>query len=296
METIEFNGWKNVVRLANAEIELLIATDVGPRILRCGYIGEKNMFAEIAGQQGGAGEDEWMIRGGHRFWIAPEEKPKTYELDNSPIEIEEIPNGIRTIQPVGSISNVAKTMDIKLSAEDNSVEVIHTLENRSGGVVELAPWALSVMATDGMAVIPKPAMIPHTDRLTHNQEWSLWGYTDFTDPRWSLGSRYIFFRQDTKRGPNKLGLAHKEGWVAYLLDEFMFVKSFKWIDGAVYPDGGCNFETFSNEEFLEIESLGPLVSLEDGEKVSHSESWSMYRGIPHIETEEDADRHIKSIV
>ena len=30
---------------------------------------------------------------------------------------------------------------------------------------------------------------------------------------------------------------------------------------ATYPDLGCNFETFTNEEILEIESLGPLVTL-----------------------------------
>jgi len=292
MEAIEFNGWRNTIRLANSEIEVLVTTEIGPRIIRCGYIGERNMFAEIEGHQGGCAEDEWMLRGGHRLWIAPEEKPKTYELDNSQVEVEEIPDGIRTLQPVGPLSGVAKSMEITLCPESNNIKVLHTLTNMSDKPVKLAPWALSVMATDGMAVVPMPSMIPHTDRLTHNQEWSLWGYTDFTDPRWSLGSRYVFFRQDTTRGPNKLGIAHREGWVGYLLDEFLFVKRFDWIDGAVYPDGGVNFETFSNEEFLEVESLGPIVSLDLGQTTTHEENWSLHRGVPYIETEDDADNHV----
>ena len=76
MENVEFNGWQNNVRLANGEVELIVTQDVGPRVCRFGFIDGPNMFAELDGQ-GGSGEEEWMIRGGHRLWIAPEEKPTT---------------------------------------------------------------------------------------------------------------------------------------------------------------------------------------------------------------------------
>lgn len=296
MEFVEFNGWKNNVRLANGEVELIVTKDVGPRIIRFAFIGEKNLFAEIEGQQGGSGEEEWMIRGGHRFWVAPEEKPKTYELDNSPIEVEKIPNGLRTLQPPGPLSSIRKTMEISLAESANKVTVVHILTNMGDKPAELAPWALSVMAVNGMAVIPLPEKIRHTDRLTHNQEWSLWGYTDFSDPRWTLGSSYIFFRQDTKRGPNKLGMAHREGWVAYLLDRYLFVKRFSRTKGAAYPDGGMNFETFSNEEFLELESLGPLVTLAPGESTTHEERWSLHKNIPACKSDADVETNIIPVI
>lgn len=292
MEIVEFNGWKNNVRLANREVELIVTKDVGPRIIRFGFIGRKNLFVEVEGQQGGTGENEWMIRGGHRFWIAPEEKPKTYELDNDPIEVEEIANGVRTIQPVGLLSGIAKTMEISIAEGVNEVTIVHTLENMGDKPSKLAPWALTAMAVNGMAVIPLPEKISHTRRLTHNQEWSLWGYTDLSDLRWTLGSRYVFLRQDTKRGPSKLGMAHREGWAAYLLDGYLFVKRFSRIEGVAYPDGGANFETFSNEEFLELETLGPLISLAPGESVSHEEKWALYRNVPPCESESDVDAHI----
>jgi hypothetical protein len=296
MERVSFNGWDNCVRLANDEVELIITTAVGPRIVRFGYIGEKNMFAEFEGQQGTSGESEWMIRGGHRLWVAPEEAPLTYELDNGPIEVEKIPNGVRTIQPIDKLSGILKTMDITLAPDSNQVEVRHTITNRNDNPVDAAPWALSVMAPDGMAVIPKPAFIPHTDRLTHNQEWSIWGYTDFSDPRWTLGSRYVFFRQDRNSGPNKLGIAHREGWVGYLLGEFLFTKYFSFEEGATYPDAGMNFETFSNEDMLEVESLGPLVTLAPDASAIHTERWTLNRGVDHVETEDDADRLVKPLV
>lgn len=237
-----------------------------------------------------------MIRGGHRLWIAPEAKPVTYELDNSPIEVEEITNGVRTLQPVGPISGVSKQMDITLEEQSNKVTIVHTLKNCKDEVVELAPWALSVMAPDGMAVIPMPAFISHPEKVTHNQEWSLWGYTDLTDSRWTIGTRYLFFRQDRNKGPNKLGIAHREGWASYLLGEFMFTKHFSFEEGATYPDGGVNFEVFSNEEMLEVESLGPSVSLKPGESVTHVEKWELSRGVKHVETEDDADAYVKPLV
>ncbi len=296
MERIHFNGWNDCVRLTNGEIELVVTTAVGPRIARLGFIGERNLFAEIAGQQGGSGESEWMIRGGHRFWIAPEVKPLTYELDNGPVDVETIGGGLRTRQSAGAFSGCTKSLEITMDETLNRVVIRHTLLNQGASAIRVAPWALSVMVADGMAVIPRPAFIAHTDRVLHNQEWSLWGYTDFTDPRWTLGSRYIFFRQDRARGPNKLGIAHREGWAGYLLDEFLFVKRFEFDETASYPDGGVNLEMFSNEAFLELESLGGLTDLAPGTSVSHMEAWELHRGIAHVETEDDADRLVKPLV
>ena len=41
-------------------------------------------------------------------------------------------------------------------------------------------------------------------------------------------------------------------------------------------DDGCNFETYSNHEGLEIATLGPLVTLNPGESASHQERWSQH--------------------
>lgn len=296
MQIVEFNGWDRNARLANGEAEVIVTLDAGPRILRYGFLNEVNLLAEIDGQQGGTDEEEWMLRGGHRLWVAPEVKPDTYELDNSAVEWEEIPNGVRTRQPAGPLTGIVKMMDITLAAEGTDVTVLHTLQNGGAKTVRVAPWALSVMAPGGMAVIPLPPKVPHTERLTHNQEWSLWPYTDLSDPRWTFGSRFVLLRQDRRRGPTKLGIALREGWVGYLLGEFLFVKRFEWADGAAYPDGGVNFETFTNEDFLEVESLGGLVDLAPGQSVTHEEQWELHRNVPRTVTPDDAAKHIVPLV
>ncbi|MGQ9662677.1 MAG: hypothetical protein ACUVWX_10145 [Kiritimatiellia bacterium] len=296
MEIVEFNGWKNCVRLANREVEVIATTDVGPRVIRFGFQGERNLFAEIPDELGGQGERTWKIRGGHRLWLAPEDRRRTYEPDNSPVKAEAMGSGVRIVQKPGKITGVEKCMEMSLAPRRNQVRLKHILTNRSSVTVRLAPWALTVMAPDGMAIIPLPPKISHKRRLTHNQEWSIWGYTDFADGRWTFGSRYIFFRHDRSRGPGKMGIAHHEGWVAYWLTGFLFVKRFGWIEGAVYPDGGVNFETFANEDFLELESLGPLVDLDQGASVQHEEVWELFRNVPPIRSESDIAKNILPLV
>lgn len=293
METVAYAGWKHNVRLANGEMELIVTQDVGPRIIRFGFIGGPNLFGEIRGQLGKNGEREWQIRGGHRLWVAPESKKRSCEPDNRPISIRDIPGGIQTFQKAGPLG-IEKSMKITLAPRGTAVKITHTLTNRNRTPFDLSVWSLTVMPRRGVAIIPLPAKISHTKRLTHNQNWSLWGYTDFSDPRWTLGSRYLQFRQDPARSANKLGIAQREGWAAYWLDKTLFVKKFKRIEGAAYPDGDVNFETFANEDILELESLGPMVTLKPGGSAQHEEIWTAFRNVPNCRTEADLDRHVRA--
>ena len=69
------------------------------------------------------------------------------------------------------------------------------------------------------------------------------------------------------------------GAVGYLNGGTLFVKRFGLEPGKAYPDHGCNFETFTNEDMLECESLGPLVDLAPGQQVEHVEHWDLIGGV-----------------
>ena len=86
LQKTPYGGWKNCIRLTNAEIELIATTDVGPRVIRLGFIGGQNLFKEWKDQLGKTGSDKWVIYGGHRLWHAPEVMPRTYAPDNGPVE------------------------------------------------------------------------------------------------------------------------------------------------------------------------------------------------------------------
>jgi hypothetical protein len=76
------------------------------------------------------------------------------------------------------------------------------------------------------------------------------------------------------------GVYNPAGWGAYFLNGTLFLKGAPVTHGAVYPDFGCNFEVFTNPDFLELESLGPMVGLGPGESMSHTERWALFGNVP----------------
>ncbi|MEI6376491.1 MAG: hypothetical protein WCO97_04790, partial [bacterium] len=59
------------------------------------------------------------------------------------------------------------------------------------------------------------------------------------------------------------------------------------VKGAAYPYCCCNFETFTNSDMLEIESLGPLATLQPGESTSHPETWHLAAAPAEIDPEDE---------
>ena len=296
IQVVEYKGWKRNIRLSNPLVELIVTLDVGPRVIHFGFNGSANFFGEFSEQLGRSGESIWMLRGGHRLWVAPENKPLTYELDNEPIDFEEIPDGVRLVQKPGPLSGLVKSLEIRMMPSRAQVRLTHVLTNANTTPVSCAPWALSVMSQRGLAILPLPPLVSHDERCTPNQNWSLWSYTDPADPRLKLGSRYILLRQDPARGPIKLGLAQKEGWVAHLLGGQLFVKRFEHVVDVVYPDGNVNFEVYADERILEMETLGPLVRLEPGQSARHEERWHAFNNVPECSSEREIDRCVLPLI
>ncbi|MGI0134549.1 MAG: hypothetical protein ACREBW_06300 [Candidatus Micrarchaeaceae archaeon] len=59
VEKIEYGGWKNCYRVSNDSVEIIVTGDVGPRILRYGFIGRQNLFKEFQDQIGKTGESNF---------------------------------------------------------------------------------------------------------------------------------------------------------------------------------------------------------------------------------------------
>lgn len=293
MEKIHYKGWPNCYRLSNGLVDLIVTTDVGPRIIRFGFVGQDNEFKEYEDMVGKRGGDEWRIYGGHRLWHAPEAQPRTYYPDNSPVTLEEHSGFVRVIQPTEATTGIQKEMDIHLSPDEAHVEVVHRLRNRNPWTVELAVWALSVMAQGGRAIIPLPPRGSHEENLQPTSSMTLWAYTDLADPRWTWGTKYVMLRQDPQaEEPQKVGMMVPEGWAACARDGHLFVKKFDYVQGGRYPDFGCSVEAFANADMLELETLGPLVHLQPGAAVGYVEHWFLFLDVPVPEDDADVEVHV----
>ncbi|MYB54434.1 MAG: hypothetical protein F4X77_19875, partial [Acidobacteriia bacterium] len=69
VEKIPYAGWPNCYRLSNGEVELIVTSDVGPRIIRYGFEGGQNFFVELEEDLGKTGGDNWRLYGGSRLWV-----------------------------------------------------------------------------------------------------------------------------------------------------------------------------------------------------------------------------------
>ncbi|MBI3947923.1 MAG: hypothetical protein HY321_18545 [Armatimonadetes bacterium] len=294
MERVSYGVWPNCCRLANGQIEVVATTDVGPRIIRLAFLGGENEFAELPEMVMQTGGRAWHIYGGHRLWHSPEAMPRSYSPDDSPIEARTDGDTLRLIQPVEPQTGIQKEMAVALSPAEARVRVTHRLRNAGPWPVEMAAWALSVMAPGGFGIAPQSQRsVPHN--LLPNRVLVLWPYTDPTDPRLMLGSRYLRLRQDPERGPIKVGLDVDAGWCAHARRGHLFLKRFAYQDGARYPDCGCSVEMYTNEAMLELETLGPLRTVAPGETIEHVEEWRLFRDVD-VSDEGSVERNVLPLV
>jgi hypothetical protein len=299
MEKMEFEGWPNCIRLANQEIELIITTDVGPRIIRCGFINEENLLHVSEEDKGRTGGLQWRIYGGHRLWHAPEVMPRTYFPDNNPVDYTWNGETLRLTQAIESTTGIIKELEITLDPLRNQVMLLHRLINKNLWTIETSPWAITAHAAGGRAILPQEPYIDPADYLLPARPLVLWHYTHMTDPRWLWGNKYIQLVHDASRSTEqKVGILNKQGWAAYCRNHDLMIKRYEFDPSAQYADYGCNNEVYVNGHLLEIETLGPVQKLVPDQSAEHSEYWliTKFGGDIQMNHEDSLDQNLLPIV
>jgi len=299
MQIVNYEGWPECIRLFNSEIELIITTVVGPRIIRCGYINQENLLYVSEAEKGKTGGTGWHIYGGHRLWHAPEVMPRTYYPDNFPVGYSWNGTTLKLIQPEEETTGIIKEIEITLDKLKNHVIIVHRLINKNLWTIETSPWAITAHAAGSRAIIPHEPYIGPEENLLPARPLVLWNYTLMKDPRWIWGNKYIQLKHDASiTSEQKIGILNKQGWAASLLGDKLMIKCFEYNPDALYPDFGSNNEVYVNEHLLEIESLGPIARIMPGKSVEHSEDWyiTTLKNQADIDTDSFVDDYILPVI
>jgi hypothetical protein len=295
--TVTDNNFGKCVRLTNGLVELLVTVDFGPRIIHAGLAGMENMLYQDTAKRP-LGEvmdvyegDVHKLYGGHRLWISPEVLPRCYHPDNKPAAWSEEDGCVTFTAAVEDKTGIIKSMSIEFAQNSPTVIINHTVENVGLWDIELSLWCITMLDKGGKAVMPftqrKTGLLP-------NRNITLWDYSEMNDSRVYWGKDYVTLTQDeTKKNPFKFGYSNEDGWGAYFNKGQLLIKHFTPIDGDVYPDNGCTFETFTNDVMLEAETLSPMMYLEPGDEATHLEEWTFYKesAVPS-----DDEREIAEVV
>src|SRR5512146_839378 len=302
-DAVEYRGWGKVVRIANGSTQLLVLTAVGPRILFYGCAGGENQLHEFDEHCSLTADGQFHSYAGHRLWVSPEVE-RTYYPDNFPVHVTPLAGGARFVAPAESTSpgtGLQKEMEVRLAREGTHVMVVHRITNRSAVATEMAPWALTVMEAGGRAILPfAPRQPMSKQHLLPEGVMALWSYTDLADARWRLGTRYLQLTTEVSTHARfreqMIGIYNPSGWAAYFRSGHLFVKRAAVEAGKTYPDFGCNFETYTEPGFLELETLGPLRTLKPGESAEHTEHWWLDRDVPAGEDDAWVDQVVGPLV
>lgn len=266
--------------VSNACCEAALTLDIGPRIISFkGLDGENFMFNDTSltvcsdhpSIKETYGKDRYLFYGGHRLWWTPERLPETYYPDEDPVAYEISGNTV-TLTPPPQPSGVQLVIAVTLDESKPLLTIAQKVTNTSDEARRHAAWGITQCRAGGVAVAPQNTRqcSPLPNRaIVH------WPYNDMLDERFVPGAKYITLRQAPIPRSFKYGFNNEAGWCGYAIDGQMLYKAFGFDAEAAYPDYGCNFESYTDANALEIESLSAELELAPGQSVTLDEKWQI---------------------
>jgi hypothetical protein len=265
-------------RLENEHCWIEVLSEGGPRIVGFGLRGEESALAETPGVSWDAGYGIFELLGGHRLWFAPE-SPECSIPDGTGLALAGISDGngpsLRMTGAVQAPTGLRKTIEVRLARITATVQVRHILTNEGDRPLQLSPWPITQLKPGGTATVGLPEKVTAHD-VSPNQLLVLWPYSSWTDDRLVVGERTLTVRAMPGE-PFKVGCLARDGVVNYVRDGLSFTKSFEPALGSAHADMGVNLEIYCDQGVIELESLGPLVTLAPGESTTHDERWELHR-------------------
>jgi hypothetical protein len=275
MKTTQFSGYE-CIELSNEALSLLITKSIGPRIISLNLNGEKNLLAQIPnGVAECTNVGTYHFYGGHRLWHAPEDVARTYMPDDDPVTITEIDHGVHLLQNVEKLTGIQKSMEVILPGKQPQVTIKHQITNLGLWPIETAAWAITQLRPGGTAILPQSSI--DTGKLP-NRALVMWPYTDMSDKNISWMKDRIQVAIDFK-GSFKVGFPNPRGWLAYIVDDTLFIKRAAYFAQEPYFDFNCSSECYADDRFVELETLSPIKLLNPGESITHVETWEIHKDV-----------------
>ena len=279
---ISYKNFGKCIKMENETATVIVTVDVGPRVIYYGLNGKANIFSEDINRDTVRDskqlhdffetEENWYIYGGHRLWSSPESYPESYTPDNHPVPYEIDGNSLKLMPEDRVKVGERHIMTVTLDDTTSDVTVKHAIKNIADYDIKLAPWCLTVAEKGGVEILPQ---CTRDTGLLSNRRMVFWAYSSVNDPRFFMCDKYITLAQTDREEAFKIGVNNEDGWGAYLNNGQLFIKRFRFDTLGEYPDYSVNYETYTNQYIMEIESLGTLEDLHPGDFTEYDEYWQI---------------------
>ena len=280
-ETLTDRGWTGAVPMENASVTLTTVPEIA-RIMEFSLRGYPNLIwqnPDLRGQRAdpqGPQQGIWLNFGGAKLWAAPQSQwaavfgnwPPEYELDAAPCDLSQLDPYRLVLQGQPSPTKGIQ-FQRQIQLVDQGADFIYTLSNRSDQTVSWGIWMVFQAIPGGKLFLPA------TDRTQFwlDSQFSVTGATVPEDLRFQKQDQVYVLDQERSIYKTKLFSIPDQGWLAYWVADQVFFLLYEADPEAHYPEGEGSTEIFTDADYIELEHIGPLISLAPGESTSLPESW-----------------------
>lgn len=298
VECVDYRGWSGSYRMSAGRYSLVVVPAIGGRIMEYSLDG-RNVIWENAVEFGKVYEitNDWRNYGGYKTWVSPQDYwhwPPDPILDRGKANVEVFDrDGRKWLRIIGQPSLKSGVMFIKELTLDENGEVTLIQKMRAVGKPP-TKWGIH-----DVTQVKTPCFVVFPIR---------------SDTRVPGGIRYLF--GDPKKTAQftvrdglcitsyhgqvyQIGAESDGPWMIWFQDDMAYVKLFPPMKrDAEYGDRGSSAVVFTSDGklgYLEMEILGPLIDLSDGEETELIERWRLFRLDEHVKSPYSIKRIIREM-
>ncbi|MDP2137604.1 MAG: hypothetical protein Q8J74_07085 [Candidatus Didemnitutus sp.] len=268
---------ERAVELRTRDFRLVAVTSNGPRIAFFGRPDGENLFHWAPGQHR---RGQWDLQGGHRLWTTrpgADESEETYHADSGACTVEVAGRGFTVTAPVDAATRLQRGFRVRAPVA-NRVTVEHFVCNTGPMLWSGGLWALTCTAPRAATTYSAPLGDGSAWDYSTVVAFRTWGGghggVGFEDPQFSTARDQFVLRPSGRE--NKRMLKADAGIMAMHDPErgTLFVKHAAYEPGSAYPLGTNLAFYVGPENFMvEMETMGPAVTLKPGATLHHTETW-----------------------
>ena len=275
----DYHG-RSTRRLANDRLWVDVLVTAGPRIIRLGLAGsDRNLLAETPDLGWDTPHGRYELFGGHRLWFAPEDPDLVAVPDGSGLDVTVETDGVSLTGQAEEPDRPRALDPPPVAARPRGARAVPRAAATSVTGRSSSRHGRSLSSRSAAGCSCRSGRPPRGHFVRPNRTLVLWPYTSWEDPRFRPKDGLLTLDGDA--GPDfKLGYFNDDGWVAYARDGVMLVRRFDPQAGQPHPDLGCNAETYIGARYVELELLGPLVSIDPGSSATLVEHWHVTEAEP----------------
>lgn len=280
IKKINYQGWKDSYILSNSQVEAIVVPQI-VRIMQFRFQGGENTFwenSQIYGKVPLTKSEEWDNFGGDKSWPAPQSEwekitigswPPPATFDSAPAKVKLENNEITLISEIDPFYGIRFYRKITLEPNQPIMKVTTTFEKVKGDSQQVSVWTITQLnePVSVYAAIPQPSIFAQG----YNKQ------SDNLPANLKVDNGILSLKRDREE-------AHKIGSDASTLlwvgEDVAVRMDSPRIDKANYPDNNSSAEIYTNYDpkaYVELEFLSPLKTLQVGEKMDLSVTYTLFK-------------------